>query len=776
MVNAIRNFIRRFSLRAKLSLLNTLLIGGITGFIFVYVPSQQEQQALNAMSAKANNFARILANSISSSIVFGDTATAAEDLINVTLDEDNVYLMVTDVSKKVFFAHNKSIAEKLDYTSSMTSSHITPDGLVFQTSAPALHNNREVGRLYLGISLRSLREDVTTSKITLAAISVILFLIGMAATFGISTYLTRPLRLMVTTAEQIAEGDISHRAPIQSKDEVGQFAQSFNTMVEKLESAQIALEEINLSLEQRVKERTRELELEIAERLKTEQALQQSETRKKGILEALPDLLFILSHDGTLIESRVKDPRDLALSPEKIVGSNIRDIGFSEETQEVVIRNIRKTLETGQPQTFMFDLTVLRGNRMWEARMVKLNEEEVLALVRDITDRIELEEQFRQAQKMESIGTLAGGIAHDFNNILGIIIGYASMMTRDKTIEEKNIKNLKNILKAAQRGAGLVKQLLTFARKTNIVFESVNANNVILELTKLLSETFPKTVTFSLHLDHDIPAITADSNQIHQALLNLAVNARDAMPNGGTLSFASSLVERETLLNKFPDAKDEQYVVISLSDTGTGIDELTLSRIFEPFFTTKEIGKGTGLGLSVVYGVVESHRGFVDVQSEVEKGTTFSLYFPVPIVKQEIQDIADNGTSTPAQGNEVILLIEDEEMLLDLVKSMLVQHGYTVLTATNGDGALQLFQQQHSKIDIVLSDIGLPKLGGWELYTLMKEINPHVKIIFASGFVEPQIQEKMIRAGVQSFIQKPYAPDEVLASIRRALDDSNKNS
>jgi len=247
---------------------------------------------------------------------------------------------------------------------------------------------------------------------------------------------------------------------------------------------------------------------------------------------------------------------------------------------------------------------------------------------RDVTEKKKLEEQLRQAQKMESVGTLASGVAHDFNNLLAIIIGYTSFLQRNSDDAEKRSKYVSEIAKAAERGAALVKHLLTFARKTEPTLSSLNVNMMIEDLCKFVRETFPKTITFSLNLDANIPLIAGDSSQFHQALLNLVVNARDAMEQGGNISFSTKLVSGIEIQDRFPGIRSEKYVCILVSDTGSGMDEKTRSRIFEPFFTTKEVGKGTGLGLSVVYGVIKNHSGFIEVGSEEGKGTTFSMYFP----------------------------------------------------------------------------------------------------------------------------------------------------
>jgi PAS domain S-box-containing protein len=414
-----------------------------------------------------------------------------------------------------------------------------------------------------------------------------------------------------------------------------------------------------------------------------------------------------------------------------------------------------------------------RGNERLEKTVADRTQElqqANAAILRDMEERRKLEEQLLQAQKMESIGVLAGGIAHDFNNILNIIQGYASVLSGEGVESKQMDESLAIISETVQRGAILVQQLLTLARKSSIHLESVSLNGLIEGLISLISQTFPKTIELNSRLEADLPPILADSNQIEQALLNLCVNASDAMPDGGNLTFETKSVDGRSLQG-LGDVLEPRYVYIEVSDTGKGIEESARERIFEPFFTTKK-SQGTGLGLSVVYGIVKNHNGLIDVKSRPMSGTAFRLYFPIsdsektadePIVKPDIDP-------APVSGAATVLVVEDEKNMLSLLEKVLLQQGYQVFTATDGEKALEIYQHHNGTIDVVLLDIGLPKLAGEDVLRKMKQQNPGVKVVIASGYLEPELKAKMDQAGVQYFLPKPYLPDKVVKILQRAIE------
>jgi PAS domain S-box-containing protein len=395
------------------------------------------------------------------------------------------------------------------------------------------------------------------------------------------------------------------------------------------------------------------------------------------------------------------------------------------------------------------------------------------------TKRKRLEQQLIQAQKMEGLGTLAGGIAHDFNNILAIILGYTNRVGVLSAKSKEATDSVRIIKEAVDRGAALVQQLLTSARQTEARFSALDLNELVRELQKMLEATFPKTINFELHLDPSLPLITADRSQVHQVLLNLCVNARDAMKDGGVLTLETSKTTGSKLSASFT-ATAEDYACIRVRDTGSGMTSQIKAHIFEPFFTTKERSKGTGLGLSVVYGVVNNHRGFMQVESEPNKGTTFIVYLPVEHVTEKEDKIEETQVTQKQQAPQKILLVEDEEMLRDLGVTVLESEGYQVITAKDGMEAVSVFETNRNDIGLVICDLGLPRLGGREAFLKMKESNPNVRAIVASGYLEPMIRSEMLKAGVLDTIQKPYDFNDLLTKIRSVIGPeagaSNGNS
>ncbi len=386
----------------------------------------------------------------------------------------------------------------------------------------------------------------------------------------------------------------------------------------------------------------------------------------------------------------------------------------------------------------------------------------------DITEKRRLEERLVRAQKMEAIGTLAGGLAHDYNNLLTAILGYSSMLLKKLQAHEPFYKPVSIIHEAAKRGAELGRKILTITRKEQREVKPVDLNEIVRTSLELLQRSLPKDIEIITHLADGLPLTQADQSQLQQVIINLAVNARDAMPGGGKLTIETSLSGVNGTGGPAPDARTGGMIKLSVADNGAGIDAETQAKIFDPFFTTKDVGKGTGLGLYIVHSIVHNHGGHINVYSEPARGTQFTIYLPV---------IApDAGTTTCPEVTEVtgsgtILVIDDEPHVREMCRDMLGALGYTVLLAENGMAGIKTYREGQRKIDLVILDMIMPKMGGPEVFATLKTIDPAVKVLLYSGYSNSSLVgiDELLKRGVSGFIQKPFSAEDISVAIKKAL-------
>jgi two-component system, cell cycle sensor histidine kinase and response regulator CckA len=388
---------------------------------------------------------------------------------------------------------------------------------------------------------------------------------------------------------------------------------------------------------------------------------------------------------------------------------------------------------------------------------------------RDVTKRVQLEEHFRQAQKMECVGQLAGGVAHDFNNLLTIIQGYAAFLNETVRTDEK--ESVQEIILASQRAAGLTRQLLTFSRRQVIQRLDLNLHQVIYNISKMLRRLVGEDIQFEVEFSAELPSIHADVGMVEQILMNLAVNSRDAMPNGGRFTIrANGTIIDAAKAAQSPDALTGEFVCLEISDTGCGIKPDDLLHIFEPFFTTKDVGKGTGLGLATVYGIVKQHKGWITVQSTIGQGTTFKIYLPAVKSKAD-QAVKPVIPAKTVGGHETILLVEDEMPVRGLVARILQDLGYKVLEAESAVKALEVKKQFPGKIHLLLTDMIMPEgMSGRELADRLETEAPEIKVIFTSGYSPDIFGKDIVLQPGRNFLQKPYPPEELARAIRNCLD------
>lgn len=542
------------------------------------------------------------------------------------------------------------------------------------------------------------------------------------------------------------------------------------------------LKKIKNELEMRVKERTAELSAaniqlmkEIEERTLAEEALRKSEMKYQDLYNSAPVAYFSVSADGRIIGANNAAEAFTGWPREELLKMKVNDLYAKEsipragelfeqfrqgkgfENEEMIY--LRKDGKKAYGLLSVSPIMALNG-QVIEAR----------SIVNDITEHKKLEEQFHQAMKMEAVGRLAGGVAHDFNNALTPILGISEILLNEFDTGHPMYEDLEEISKSAERCAGLTRQLLTFGRRQPLEMTVLNLNGVVTNMERMLSRVIGEDIDLVKFPDPDLWNVKADAGQMEQILANLAVNSRDAMPNGGKLTIeTANIVLDEENSEEFMGASKGPYVMLAVSDTGIGISRELRSKIFEPFFTTKEIGKGTGLGLSTVYGIVKQSGGCIWCYSEPGKGTTFKIYLPRVDSEAETLKKRDPDRLEIRPGSETILLVEDDKNVRKVARRILSGQGYTILEAANGDEALRVIREYQGHVHLMITDVVMPGMSGKELAEQFTGLRPDMKVIFISGYTDNAIvHHGVLNTGIH-FLQKPFTAKTLIGKVREVL-------
>ena len=554
-----------------------------------------------------------------------------------------------------------------------------------------------------------------------------------AAWFGGELFILRQVRVLIDAAKRLGTGDMSSRTGLHnSPGEIGQLAAVFDDMAE--------------ALQQRVKERER---------------ANAAAQKLAAFAQLNPNPALEFAADGTVIYFN-EAARKLALSVGKNHPREVLPPGIGE-----IVRNC---LETRRDRLRL--ATKMEGRTFSWSFHPMLPGNAVHCYIEDTSERLNLEAQLRQAQKMESVGQLAAGVAHDFNNMLTIIQGHSSSLLSRPELPDDISEAIQAVHFASERAASLTRQLLMFSRKNIMQPRPLDLREVVGNMTKMLQRLIGETITLEFHPPAGLPLVLGDSGMMEQVVMNLSVNARDAMPRGGTLDIGIAPVSiDENYIRTHPEAHAGNFVRLRVTDTGHGMDVTTLAQIFEPFFTTKEMGKGTGLGLATVYGIVKQHDGWIEVTSEPGRGATFDLFFPVGGEMVAAGKIESTPDKPVIGGTETILIVEDEPVLREMACTILENCGYRILEAASGKDALDVWNRRGGPVDLLLTDMVMPDgVTGVDLAETLLAAQPGLKIIFTSGYTANEVSPKILDRTGAKFLPKPYKHHDLAKAVRDCLD------
>ena len=562
------------------------------------------------------------------------------------------------------------------------------------------------------------------------------FSLGAALMLGMffTGRLIKPILSLGNAFKRVEDGDYNTIVKADSKDELGLLTESFNHMVSFLSESRSYIE---------------------------------------SIIKSLPNMLIVIDSDNRIITTNNTTEQVLGYEKKELLGKPIITL-LAGEGIVPALQNIIKKKTVLNSKKLLVAKNGSRIPTLFSASTLFSSDGKIRGIVciaQDVSRFEQLEEQVRQSQKIDSIGRLAGGVAHDFNNLLTVILGVSQILENEQAQNSAVADKAKLISDTATRAAILTKQLLTFSRQEVIRPRVIDLNTAMKESKKMLDRLIGENIAIEFHSAPNLHPIKADVGQINQILMNLAVNARDAMPDGGKLIFETSNVDiGNDYILQHHESLVGAYVMMVISDTGIGMDEKTKNRIFEPFFTTKGVGKGTGLGMSTVFGIVKQNNGMIQVYSEPGKGSTFKIYWPKTEILEIQESNVSEGTAVPT-GQESILLVEDEEAVRMVTAATLRKYGYTVLEASNSAEAIQKIQLQQDSVNLLLTDVIMPGMDGRKLADLLKEKQPELRILFMSGYTENAIIHQGVLEENINFISKPFIQKNLLEEVRKVLDN-----
>lgn len=749
------NYFKNLSIKNKLKLiiLSVTFFSLFAGFSFIMHYDIKHFQKELVQQTVLN--AKLIGEYCVTPIVFYDKKGAEEVLGKI---ESIPYIesgVVIDDSGNIFASVNAEDSE-LENLEPVTDTKIIHRDKYIYTAVPINYHDLQYGTIYLKANDNILRLQISRYLYTIGALMIVLISVSYILALRFQRVLSQPILRLAEITEKISvEADFSVRVYKEGNDEIGVLYDSFNNM----------LEQIN------VRERERD---------KASEELRNTRNYLKNVFDSLSSMLISVNTEGVITQWNTAAEKYTGISATDAVSKKLWEVApFLGKYQA----NFKKVVDSKQPEEIYREMSVLDDKKFLNIAIYPLAYNGTRGIVMRVDDVTELEtkdQQLRQAQKMETVGNLAGGLAHDFNNVLSGIIGTVSLMkfgiSSKKLSFEKIEDYLKVIEESADRAADMVQQLLALSKKHELSFSSVDLNKSVKRVIKICENTFDKRIEIKPIYYDGKAVVQADATQIEQVVLNLCVNASHAMTimrksneqQGGVLTVSIEQIYADKTFNDIHhEAEEGYYYIVTVRDTGVGMDSRVISKIFDPFFTTKDKNKGTGLGLAMAYNIIQQHKGFIDVYSEVGVGSKFSVFIPSQSVSDEISEKTASFKIT--KGSGTILVIDDEEIIRYIGKNILEECGYNVLLAEDGRKGIEIYKAKKDEITAVILDMSMPYLSGKDTYIELKKINPKIKVLLASGFKQDKRVSDALKLGVNSFIQKPYSLIELSKKIDEVI-------